>query len=69
MTDAQTGSLEAALARTERMLETRPDLVELQAREIVNAVPGHPAALLLIPYILWVTFASALNFWIFLLNK
>lgn len=47
MTDAPTGSLEAALARTERMLEARPDLAELQAREILNAVPGHPAALLL----------------------
>lgn len=28
-----------------------------------------PAALLLIPYILWVTFASGLNFGIFFLNK
>ena len=28
-----------------------------------------PAALLLIPYILWVTFATGLNFGIFLLNK
>ena len=27
------------------------------------------AAALLIPYILWVTFATGLNFWIFLLNR
>jgi tryptophan-rich sensory protein len=28
-----------------------------------------PAALLLIPYLLWVTFATGLNFGIFLLNR
>jgi tryptophan-rich sensory protein len=30
---------------------------------------SHPAGLILIPYILWVSFASVLNFAIFLLNK
>ncbi len=48
MTDAPTGSLEAALAQTERMLPTRPDLAEAQARAILEAVPNHPAAVLLL---------------------
>ena len=42
------GSLATALAHTARLLETRPPLAEAQARAILEAVPGHPEALLLL---------------------
>lgn len=50
MTDAAqpTGTVEAALAQGGRMLRARPDLAEQQARAILEAVPGHPAAVLLL---------------------
>ena len=50
MTDAAqpTGTLDAALAQGGRMLGRRPDLAEQQARAILEAAPGHPAALLLL---------------------
>ena len=40
-----TGGLEEALAHGARLLSARPDLAERQAREILEAVPGHPQAL------------------------
>ncbi|HEX5378219.1 MAG TPA: sulfotransferase [Phenylobacterium sp.] len=48
MTDAPTGTIEAALAHASRMLRARPDLAEQQARAILEAVPGHPAAVLML---------------------
>jgi tetratricopeptide (TPR) repeat protein len=50
VTDAadSTGSLDAALAQGGRMLGRRPDLAEQQAQAILEAVPGHPAAVLLL---------------------
>lgn len=42
------GTLEAAIAHGVRMLGARPDLARQQAQEILQAVPGHPAALLLL---------------------
>jgi predicted Zn-dependent protease len=50
VTDAAdaTGSLEAALAQGGRMLGRRPDLAEQQAQAILEAAPGHPAAVLLL---------------------
>jgi predicted Zn-dependent protease len=44
MSDAQTGSLAAALAHTARLLDTQPSLAVEQAREILRAAPGHPQA-------------------------
>jgi tetratricopeptide (TPR) repeat protein len=48
MTDAPTGTLDAALAQGVRMLRPRPDLAEQQALAILEAAPGHPAAVLLL---------------------
>jgi len=51
LTDAtteKTGTLEAALAHTERQLATDPANAEAQAREILRVVPGHPKAELLL---------------------
>jgi len=42
------GALQTALAHTLRLLARNPALAELQAREILAAVPGHPEALLLL---------------------
>ncbi|WP_431636406.1 tetratricopeptide repeat-containing sulfotransferase family protein [Dyella sp. KULCS107] len=42
---AATGTFEQALAHAARLLERDPALAEQQAREILNAVDGHPAAL------------------------
>ncbi len=42
------GDLATALAHTERLLESRPDMAEAQAREILRVVQGHPAALTLL---------------------
>ncbi|MGA0602025.1 sulfotransferase [Caulobacter sp. KR2-114] len=42
------GALQTALAHTVRLLGRNPALAELQAREILAAVPGHPEALLLL---------------------
>lgn len=47
MTEA-VGTLEAAIAHGARMLGARPDLARQQAQEILQAAPGHPAALLLL---------------------
>jgi len=47
MSEAVAG-LNAAIAHGVRMLGARPDLAEQQAREILQAAPGHPAALLLL---------------------
>ncbi len=46
--DQPTGSLATALAHTARLLETQPPLAEAQARAILEAVPGHPEAVLLL---------------------
>ncbi len=43
-----TGDLAVALAHTRRLLAARPDLAEAQAQEILNVVPGHPDAVLLL---------------------
>jgi predicted Zn-dependent protease len=43
-----TGDLAVALAHTRRLLAARPDLAEVQAREILTVVPGHPDATLLL---------------------
>jgi tetratricopeptide (TPR) repeat protein len=42
------GTLEVALAHAERLLANQPALAAEQAAEILAAVPGHPAALLLL---------------------
>jgi tetratricopeptide (TPR) repeat protein len=42
------GTVEVALAHAARLLETRPGLAAEQAAEILKAVPGHPAALLML---------------------
>jgi predicted Zn-dependent protease len=48
-TDAEpVATLEVALSHATRLLAGRPDLAALQAMEILNAVPNHPAALLLL---------------------
>ncbi|HEY2660522.1 MAG TPA: sulfotransferase [Caulobacteraceae bacterium] len=47
-TQEPVGSLATALAHTRRLLAARPDLAQVQAREILNAVPGHPEAVLLL---------------------
>lgn len=47
-TDQPVGSLATALAHTARLLEARPDLAQAQAQAILEAVPGHPEALLLL---------------------
>ncbi len=44
----RTGSLALALAHAERLLETRPDFARDQAIEILQAVPAHPQALLIL---------------------
>jgi tetratricopeptide (TPR) repeat protein len=43
-----TGSLETALAHTERLLQANPALAAEQAEEILKAVPRHPVATLLL---------------------
>ncbi len=45
---APTGTLDQALAHAARLLETRPDLAEEQATEILNVVAGHPVARLVL---------------------
>jgi tetratricopeptide (TPR) repeat protein len=47
-TDQPVGSLATALAHTARLLDARPDLAEAQAQAILESVPGHPEALLLL---------------------
>ena len=47
-TDPPVGTLATALAHTARLLDPRPDLAEAQAKAILEAVPGHPEALLLL---------------------
>lgn len=42
------GTLEVALAHTRRLLATQPALAAEQATEILNVVPGHPLASLLL---------------------
>jgi tetratricopeptide (TPR) repeat protein len=44
----RTGPLDEALAHGARLLETRPDLAQQQAEAILEAAPGHPAALRLL---------------------
>ena len=50
MTDSTqpVGTVAAALAQAGRMLGPRPDLAEIQAREILKVVPDHPEARLLL---------------------
>ncbi|MDB6083732.1 MAG: hypothetical protein JWN43_1613 [Gammaproteobacteria bacterium] len=43
-----TGTLETALAHTQRLLASNPELAAEQAGEILKAVPNHPAATLLL---------------------
>jgi hypothetical protein len=43
-----TGTLEAALAQTRRLLKTDPRLAAEQAKEILEVVPQHPIAILLL---------------------
>ena len=38
------GTLDVALAHAEKLLVSQPDLAAEQAREILGAVPKHPAA-------------------------
>jgi tetratricopeptide (TPR) repeat protein len=47
-TDQPVGSLATALAHAARLLEARPALAEAQARAILESVPGHPEAELLL---------------------
>jgi tetratricopeptide (TPR) repeat protein len=47
LTADSTGPLDVALGHATRLLDRRPDLAEQQAREILAAVPGHPAAILI----------------------
>jgi tetratricopeptide (TPR) repeat protein len=42
------GSVDAALAHAKRLLEKNPDLAAEQAREILNVVPAHPLARLIL---------------------
>ena len=42
------GSLATALAHAARLFESRPELAEVQAREILAVVPGNPDALLIL---------------------
>ncbi len=42
------GAVQTALAHTVRLLASEPALAEAQARAILNAVPGHPEAVLLL---------------------
>ena len=42
------GTLEVALGHAARLLETKPGLAAEQAQEILNAVPGHPHARLIL---------------------
>ena len=42
------GTLDVALGHAERLLAERPDLAAEQAREILNVVPRHPGATLLL---------------------
>ena len=48
MVDGPAVTVEAALAQATRLLERQPALAGEQAREILQAVPGHPVALLLL---------------------
>ena len=41
-------TIETALAHAMRLLEKKPDLAALQAREILNVFPGHPQARLIL---------------------
>ena len=41
-------TIEAALAHARRLLEKKPELAALQAREILNVYPGHPQARLIL---------------------
>jgi tetratricopeptide (TPR) repeat protein len=43
-----TGSVDAALAHAKRLLEKNPDLAAEQAREILNLIPAHPMARLIL---------------------
>src|SRR5690349_2623770 len=43
-----TASVDVAIAHATRLLETDPDLAAQQAGEILRAVPGHPAATMLL---------------------
>jgi tetratricopeptide (TPR) repeat protein len=43
-----TGTLDAALAHTRRLLQVDPQLAVVQAGEILEAIPNHPIALLLL---------------------
>lgn len=45
--DPATGTVEMALAHAVRLLEERPDMALMQAREVSAAVPGHPMARLI----------------------
>ncbi len=42
------GTLDVALAHATRLLASEPALAAEQAREILNAVPGHPGATLIL---------------------
>jgi tetratricopeptide (TPR) repeat protein len=44
---APTGTLETALAHTQRLLQTHPEMALAQASEILKVIPGHPPAALL----------------------
>ena len=42
------GEIDVALAHAKRLLDKTPDLAAEQAREILNVVPGHPLARLIL---------------------
>jgi len=46
--DEKFGNLQTALAHTAHLMESDAGLAELQAREILKVVPGHPEALRLL---------------------
>ncbi|HEY2481738.1 MAG TPA: sulfotransferase [Caulobacteraceae bacterium] len=48
MTEGPVASLDAALAHAARLLEPEPALAERQAREILNAAPSDPRALMIL---------------------
>jgi translocator protein len=47
----------------------KQNVIELAAALVVLDRLGRPAALLLVPYLLWVCFATALNFVFWFLNR
>ena len=47
------GTLATALAQAGRMLSARPDLAEVQAREILKIIPRQPDAMLILGRALW----------------